>query len=1053
MSLHLLTSSSGAGKTQHVVEQIQTICAVKKLPRILVVLPSRAQINAFRERLGKLPRPAFGVTLTDFHTLYRSILDSADALPQLMPEAARYRVLRALLRMLVSTDSLPYFAPIADKPGFITAVAGFIAELKEGRVQPERFLELAATPRVQDLAHIYSAYQEFLRAHELADSEGLGWLALATLETNPQLYADYDYAAADGFDELNPTQLELLHLLAARVERLDVTLTYEPERRAHARFAETFARLNVPTHTLQNLAPPRAEPLAHLEKFLFESNAPQMNAQEHLSITAAPDRVREVREIARRVKQLLIENVPPAHIGVLFRSLPPYADIARQVFAEYGVPYRVLHELPLASNPLVAALLNLAALSADDFPWRETFDTFRSPYFTFRELDAQSKPHIERIVREAIVVRGRAAWLDAFSKPTTAIDRDKFKTRLVDELSAQEIAALRAVVENFFARITPPERAPLAEYVAFLQNLIGPDPRDEAWQREHAGDEFVEDTASLRVIEHARTGDAELAARDVAALDAFNDVLRGMLQAAELLQEVESEWRDFVADLTDAVNAATYDLHPASDGRVVISSVTQARGVPKAYIFLGGLLESEFPQRAPQDPLLTADERAQLRASNIPLADLHARDETTLFYEAAALARERLELYYPYLDDDANPLYPSPYLKLAQQLYHDVKINRVRVNTAPTLETAASAQELAVALASAPNAPRAQETERALLQISAAWRHSRAAFAIEARRESLAACDEYSGVMGNEHLKQIFAKQFGREYTWSATQLNEWGACGFRFFARRVLNLQEWDEPVEGMERQQLGAVFHNILQQAFDAYAAQKFTVTTETLEYAQSILNECAARVLDDAPRRFAFRATAWWRQERDEITRRLHQFLRSEAERNEKNPTRPFKTEMPFDVRVRFGDELLHLRGTFDRVDETDDGVVLLDYKTGTTRISKSEVREGRHLQLPVYIFAAEQMGYDVADAFFLHIGDGGVSRALPHQERDELLERARSHIENYVAMARRGEFAVKPMRKNDAACAAYCEFAALCRVGRWSARKGIVPSAPKEDAHGE
>lgn len=1045
MALHLLTSPSGAGKTQYVIEQIESVCAAKTLPRILILLPSRAQINAFRERLGKLPRPAFGVTLTDFHTLYRSILDSADALPRLMPEAARYRVLRALLRMLVSADSLPYFAPIADKPGFISAVAELIAELKEGRVLPERFAELAATPRVRDLAQIYSAYQEFLRAHELADSEGVGWLALAALEMNPQLCADYDYVAADGFDELNPTQRELLHLLAARLQRLDVTLTYEPARRAPARFAETFARLNVPARALEKFAPPRAEPLAHLEKFLFEANASQTSAREHIAITAAPDRVREVREIARRVKQLLLENVSPAQIGVLFRSLPSYADIVRQVFGEYGVPYRVSHELPLASNPLVAALLNLAALSANDFAWRETFDALRSPYFTFRALDELSKTHIERIVREAIVVRGRGAWLDAFAKPTAAVDRDKFKTRLVDELSADEIAALRLHVETFFARVTPAERASIADYVVFLQNLLGPDPRDEAWQREHARDEFVEDTTSWRVIENARSGDAELAARDLAALDAFNDVLRGMLQAAELLNETEIAWNDFVTDLTDAVNAATYDLHPAPDGRVLIASVTQARGAPKPYIFLGGLLESEFPQRAPLDPLLTADERARLRAENIPLADLQTRDETTLFYEAVALARARLELFYPYLDDAANPLYPSPYLDSVQQLFTDVNTQRVRVNAIPAIETAASAQELAVALASAPAAPRAAEIERAFWEISRAWRHSRAAFEIEARRESLAACDEYSGVMRDEKLKQHFAEKFAPAYAWSATQLNEWGACGFRFFARRVLNLQEWAEPVEGMERQQLGAVYHNILQEAFDAYAAQKLIVTTATLERAQTILDACAARVLDDAPQRFAFRARAWWEQERQEITRRLHHLLRSEAERNDKHPAQPFKTEMPFDVRVRLGAESLHLRGTFDRVDRVGDEYVLIDYKTGTTKISKAEVRAGRHLQLPVYVFAAEKMGYPVADAFFLHIGDGNASRALPKDDRAELLERAREHILNDVAKARRGEFAVKPTRKNDAVCAAYCEFAALCRVGRSSARKG--------DAHGE
>jgi len=1052
MALSLFTSPAGAGKTQYVIEQIQKLCAAKSLPRILILLPTRAQTNAFRERLGKSARPLFGVTLADFYALYHSILDSAATLPRGLSEAARYRVLRALLQRLARAGELTYLAPIADKPGLINVVAEIIAELKEGCVPPARLSELALTPRVRDLARIYAAYQDFLRAHELADHQGFGWLALAALEAQPQLCADYDYVAADGFDELNFTQLQVLKALAARLTRLDVTLTFEPNRRAHARFAELFERLNAPAHALEKFAPPRAAPLEHLEHFLFEPNAPQKNADGRVTITAAPDRAREVRVMARRVKQLLLENIPPAQIGIVFRALAPYADLTRQVFDEYGIPYRISRELPLASNPLVAALLNLAALSARDFLWRETVDALRSPYFTWRELDEQAKIEIERAARQALVTRGREAWLAAFAKPLAAVDRDKFKTRWVDEASATEIAARRAQIENFFTRITPPARAPLAEYVTFLQDLIGPDPRAQVWLPEYSAPEVVADTASLRVIENARNGAAELAARDLAALEAFNNILRGMLQAAELLQETESAWVDFVADLADAVNAATYDLRPVSDGRVLIASVTQARGAPKRFIFLGGLLEREFPQRAPQDPLLTVAERARLRAAGIPLKDLQTRDEATLFYEAVSLARERLELYYPYLDDDGNPQYPSPYLELTRQLLSDIGTRRLRVNASPEIETAASESELALALALAPDAPRAQAIERALWQTSRAWRHSRAALAIEARRESRAACDEYSGVMRDESLKRGFAEQFAPTYAWSATQLNEWGACGFRFFARRVLNLREWAEPTEGMERTQLGAVFHSILQSAFEAYAAQQLGVTSANLERARALLRECAARVLDDAPRRFAFRATAWWEQERQEITRRLEQFLRDEAERNDKNPTQPFKIEMPFDARVRWDDEWLRLRGVFDRVDRAADGYVLIDYKTGTTKISKHDVREGWHLQLPVYFFAAEAMGYAIADAFFLHIGDGKSSRALPAEERAELLARARAHILNYVAMARRGEFAVKPTRKQDAVCMTYCEFAALCRVGRWSARKGIELGV-KETAYDE
>ncbi len=154
MSLTLITAPAGAGKTQYVIQQIRAQCEAKALPRILVILPSGAQVVALRDRLGQLPNPTFGVTLIHFHNLYHDILDAAEALPRLMPEAARYRVVRAVIRQLADTNQLPHFAAIANKPGFIATVSALIGDLKEALTTPEQVSTAAATPRTRDLAAI-----------------------------------------------------------------------------------------------------------------------------------------------------------------------------------------------------------------------------------------------------------------------------------------------------------------------------------------------------------------------------------------------------------------------------------------------------------------------------------------------------------------------------------------------------------------------------------------------------------------------------------------------------------------------------------------------------------------------------------------------------------------------------------------------------------------------------------------------------------------------------------------------------------------------------------
>ena len=40
-----------------------------------------------------------------------------------------------------------------------------------------------------------------------------------------------------------------------------------------------------------------------------------------------------------------------------------------------------------------------------------------------------------------------------------------------------------------------------------------------------------------------------------------------------------------------------------------------------------------------------------------------------------------------------------------------------------------------------------------------------------------------------------------------------WGLCGFRFFSRRLLHLEPYEEPESGLDALQLGSLNHKILE------------------------------------------------------------------------------------------------------------------------------------------------------------------------------------------------------------------------------------------------
>src|SRR5207302_494701 len=79
-------------------------------------------------------------------------------------------------------------------------------------------------------------------------------------------------------------------------------------------------------------------------------------------------------------------------------------------------------------------------------------------------------------------------------------------------------------------------------------------------------------------------------------------------------------------------------------------------------VFLPGLAEGLFPQRAAEDSLLLDDFRRSIQESGLPLRDDRVRDERRLLHIAVGAARERLIASYPRMDvASARPRVPSFY--------------------------------------------------------------------------------------------------------------------------------------------------------------------------------------------------------------------------------------------------------------------------------------------------------------------------------------------------------------------------------------------------------
>jgi ATP-dependent helicase/DNAse subunit B len=1039
MPAHLLLAPAGRGKTAHALDRIRAVRKTEPLSPIWVILPNRPQVSAFRRRLAA-HGGAIGVQTGTFYAIYADLLARAGQPAPRLLEPVQYRLLQVIVDRLTSRGHLYHFAPLCAKPGFIRALCELIQELKQARIEPQALV--AVDERIEndafhlrDLASIYTAYQDWLVSTEWVDAEGQGWLATNALKEQPRLVSNLRLLIVDGFDEFNPTQLAILKLLSDRAIETLVLLTgdVDCDRLSHRRFVRAIkavaAALEVKPEPLSSVQSTVSGPLAHLEAFLFEPIVTRQPGNGAVTCIKAQNRAQEVRAALRWVKARLVRHsLAPREIAVLARDLTPYRPFLNEIAAEFGLPLRMDFGIELATNPAVAALMALLALPVQDWPRRPVIDAWRSPYFDWQAqgIVPAHAGRLDAAARARRVIGGLSQWREALKRLEKAgagrseatADKDVLLTEVP---AADEAARLRAQLDAFVTRITPPVEATVRDYVTFVEDLIGDDPTLPRHTRSSE-----KSNESLRIVACAQESPATRD-RDVAALRAFKDVLRGLALAEAIFAENGPPdplpYHRFYRELGSAVKAATFRLPaPETTSSILVAPVLRARGLSFHAVVLLGLAEGEFPRVEREGSLLPDADRERLRELGLPLKSHVQGDEVTIFYEAISLARKELLLTRPYLADDGQTWEASPYWQEVRRLV-DVSPQQIRSNDPISPHEAASLPELAAAAASDPTA--AETLIAANGDLAQAWGHIHDRAAVLRARQSDLSPSPHEGNLAA--LAFQLSQRYAPHYIWSASRLEAYAVCPMHFLFLYDLALEPRPPSQEGFDVLALGSMYHNVLEQVYDRSP-------TDPLY----LLEKVAQEVFDAAPEQYGFRPTALWEQQKAELVRILADTIVALTEASQ--GYEPLAQEKAFGIDehpplvVPFddGDEL-RLRGFIDRLDrDTDGSVRVVDYKAGSTPITAKEIAEGQRVQLPLYALAVrDAVGLgEVSSGFYWHVRGakassfklekfpGGVEAAI---------QTAIRYARAYVSAIRQGQFPPEPPQKG---CPAHCPAVDFC-----------------------
>jgi ATP-dependent helicase/DNAse subunit B len=516
---------------------------------------------------------------------------------------------------------------------------------------------------------------------------------------------------------------------------------------------------------------------------------------------------------------------------------------------------------------------------------------------------------------------------------------------------------------------------------------------------------------TLKVLQQILKGSWESKTRfAVHKVNAFREFRRLIDELVEFLKmrfgtETCYPFNSYIRWLRLMTSQTTYQWeNPNGDG-VRILPLIQTKDLSFDTVILGGLVDGDFPAVFRSDTFLPSKHRGT--------ESDRLREDRFLFYQALTLYRKQLYLLRPQHNGDVE-LTPSAFigeLQRVAEINTDVDDDDTLSSTEDFLKNYGT-YVWGHSETEPVEKPAAPSTLSPRLDLIA---HN---VRVEKSRTVTHEFPQYEGQLVSDLLSPAShrALERRREWTYSATQLETYGECPFRYFSDNVLRLKQIEEEEPGLTSIERGSLAHKILFEFYDwrRNAPPISDCTDEQFEEAYKDLHRIARSHLDaEMDRRHLNRTDRlFWDIEAERLigghgrTGSLPAFL--EAEKGRKFEVHPRYFEVGFGLSDRSGPTDPHLgsreaikvgevslSGKIDRVELGDGMFIIGDYKTGRTAPKLNDILEGRSLQLLLYIAAVEQLLQQqspsipsVKESLESIKGVGGVYYILQEESKAEL-----------------------------------------------------------------
>ncbi len=956
MTIRYIFGRAARGKSYLALEEIKEKLKEEGDNKLILLVPEQFTLQAERDLIEKQNlKGIMRAQVLSFTRLAHSVFSEVGGLTRVpINELGKSMILRKVADE--SLKELSIYKSIAKQDGFINKVNELICQMKQHDIGPidltmefnEMEEDTILKRKLEDIILIYQRFNRYLK-DKYIDNEDHVNLLIENIERVKFLEGAEIWI--DGFQSFTPQILRVIEELAKKVENITITFTMEVNskekdkelfdisQRTYLKIKAIAQKLNLEEEVI-NLDIKERDVLAkvkeieHIEKELYSYPYKQYTDENvNLKVFAASNLYTEMENVAAQIIHLVSNRgYRWKDIALVSGGLDQYSMILKRVFEEYNIPYFMDEKRSIMNNPMIELILSSVEILSRGYRYEDVFRFLKTGFSDF------TKDEVEEFENYVLQygIRGKNSYFQPFIKGHEE-DLPKY-----NDLRERFIAPFAKFEKKIYRKKKVGDiTKALFEFIKDL-NI------------EKKLDKWIEELREQKYFEYVNEN-----------TQIWNKIMEIFDQLIEILSDESTTLKDYGRTLEAGFLACQVGVIPSTIDQVLVGSIGRSKSHDIKALFVIGVNDGILPFSKEEGGILLDHERKFLEKKGISIGstvETSLLEEQFIIYSALSKPSEYLWISYALADQEGRAMRPSILIDRFKKIFKNLNIKSDIVNTL----------ENEMHLIRTPISTFKYMTENIRLNLDSkamesiwwdvyGWYTEQARW--EERRNLM-----IKGLFHENQITYIGENKARRLYDnpirSSVSRLERFANCPFSHFVTYGLRPKERKE--YELSNPDIGKLFHDSMEQFTKEMVNEEIDwhdlTRTQNDYLVEKVIDEMVPEFEHGimlSTHRYKYLVTRLKR-----ISKRAMWTLTEHIKRGEFTPKGHeiiFGSEgdlPPIIIELDDG-EKIYLEGRIDRVDilNDEDGnyVKIIDYKSGNTDFSLSDVYYGFKIQLMVYLDA--------------------------------------------------------------------------------------------------